>query len=76
MILIILTVALAALKYFEVSFMANISWWWVAGAFFCTFIWFEFFERMLGLDRKKAHEQFDRVQRERAKRNFEKNPKK
>jgi small Trp-rich protein len=71
MILILLTVTLAALKYFEVSFMANVSWWWVIGCFFVTFIWFEFIERMLGFDKKKAHKQFDEVQQKRAKRMFE-----
>lgn len=73
MILIILTVGAALLKYFEVSFMNNVSWWWIIGLFFLTFIWFEFFERILGLDKKKEHEKFDQIQRDRAKKNFEKN---
>ncbi len=72
MILIILTVALSLLKYFEFSFMENVSWWWIGGLFFFTFLWFEFFERMLGLDKKKAHEKFDDLQKNRAKRYFEK----
>jgi small Trp-rich protein len=73
MILIILTVTLAALKYFDVSFMANVSWWWIILLFFFTFIWFEFFERVLGLDKKKAHSKFEKMQKERAKKNFERN---
>jgi small Trp-rich protein len=71
MILILLTVTLAGLKYFDVSFMENVSWWWIVGLFFFTFIWFEFFERVLGLDKKKAHDKFDKVQKERAKKNFD-----
>ncbi len=71
MVLILLTVTLAGLKYFEISFMENVSWWWIAGLFFFTFLWFEFFERMLGLDKKKAHEKFDRIQKDRAKKTFD-----
>ena len=73
MILIILTVGAALLKYMEVSFMNDVSWGWIVGLFFLTFLWFEFFERILGLDKKKAHEKFDRIQQDRAKKNFEKN---
>src|SRR4051812_1664845 len=56
MILILLTVTLAGLKYFEFNFMEHVSWWWVVGSFFLTFIWFEVFERILGFDKKKLHE--------------------
>jgi small Trp-rich protein len=73
MILILLTVTLAALKYFDVGFMTNVSWMWIIGLFFFTFVWFEFFERVLGLDKKKAHAKFEKMQKDRAKKNFEKN---
>lgn len=72
MMLILLTVVLAILKYFDISFFGKLSWWWVAGVFLFTFIWFEFIERMLGLDKKKAHRVFEEIQKNRAKRNFEK----
>ncbi len=72
MILIVLIIAMAGLKYFEVSYMESISWWWIIGLFFVTFVWFEFFERALGLDKKKAHKKFDEIQKTRAKRAFEK----
>lgn len=72
MILILLTVTLAGLKYFEIGFMENISWWWIVALFFFTFVWFEFFERVLGLDKKKAHDTMDKAQKERAKKYFEK----
>ncbi len=73
MILILLTITLAALKFFDVSFMDNVSWWWIVGLFFVTFVWFEFFERLLGLDKKKAHDEYNRVQKQRAKRTLDKN---
>jgi len=72
MILIILTVTLTLMKYLEVSFMANISWWWIIALFGFTFVWFEFFERVLGLDKKKAHAKFEKMQKERARKTFEK----
>ena len=68
MILILLTVTLAGLKYFNVSFMENVSWWWVIGCFFATVIWIEFVERLLGFDKKKAHKKFEQIQQKRAKR--------
>ena len=72
MILILLVLGLSVLKYFEFGWMANVSWWWIGGLFFLTFIWFEFIERMLGLDKKKAHKKFDEIQKNRAKRSFNK----
>lgn len=67
MVLILLIVTLTALKFFEVSFMGNVSWWWITGLFFLTFIWFEVFERLLGFDKKKIHETFDEAQKRRSK---------
>jgi len=70
--LIILIVALAVLKYLEVGPLVNLSWWWIAGLFLVAFIWFEFIERMLGLDKRKAHEQLDKARRERVNKTFRK----
>jgi small Trp-rich protein len=70
--LIILIVALAVLKYLEVGPLVNLSWWWIVGLFLVAFIWFEFIERMLGLDKRKAHEQLDKARRERVEKNFRK----
>jgi small Trp-rich protein len=72
MLLIILIVVLAILKYLEVGPLANLSWWWIAGLFLVAFIWFEFVERMLGLDKRKAHEQLDKARQERINRTFKK----
>lgn len=70
--LIILIVALAVLKYLEVGPLVNLSWWWIAGLFLVAFIWFEFLERMFGLDKRKAHEQLEKARRERVEKNFRK----
>jgi small Trp-rich protein len=70
--LIIVIVLLSVLKYLEVSFFATMSWWWIVGLVAIAFIWFEFIERMLGLDKRKAHEQMDKARQERIKKTFKK----
>jgi small Trp-rich protein len=70
--LIIIIAALVALRYFEVWKFAEISWWYIAGAMLFAFVWFEIFEPMLGLDKKKAHDVDAERRKERIKKNFEK----
>lgn len=70
MLLIIAIVLLTVLKYFEVGPLAALSWWWIAGLFALAFIWFEFVERMLGLDKRKAHEQLEKARKERVNKTF------
>ncbi len=70
--LIIIIVSLIALKYFEIGPFGGISWWWIAGLMAVAFIWFEFLERMFGLDKRKAHEEIEKTRQERVKKTFEK----
>ncbi len=70
MFLIIPIVALSILKYFEIGPFAEMSWWWIIGLMTIAFIWFEFIERMLGLDKRKAHEQLEKARKERIKKTF------
>ncbi len=70
--IIIIIVLLSILRYFEVGPFADLSWWWIGGLFAVAFIWFEFIERMLGLDKRKAHEQLEKARRERVKKAFKK----
>jgi small Trp-rich protein len=72
MLLIAAIVILSALRYFEIGPVANLSWGWIVGLMVVAFIWFEFIERMLGLDKKKAHESLQKAQQERVKKSFEK----
>ena len=72
MILIIAIVALAALRFFEVGFFASLSWWWVGGLMAVAFIWFEFGEKMFGLDKRRAHETLEDARQDRVKRTFDK----
>ncbi|HEV2610968.1 MAG TPA: TIGR04438 family Trp-rich protein [Noviherbaspirillum sp.] len=70
--LIIIIVALAALRYFEVGPFAELSWWWIIGLFAVAFIWFEFLEKMFGFDKRQADEQLEKARKERVKKTFQK----
>ncbi len=72
MLIIIAIVVLSILRYFEVGPFAELSWWWIGGLFLIAFIWFEFIERMLGLDKRKAHEQLEKARQERVQKAFKK----
>ncbi|TFW09980.1 TIGR04438 family Trp-rich protein [Oxalobacteraceae bacterium OM1] len=72
MLLIVPIVVLSILRYFEVGPFANLSWWWIGGLFAIAFVWFEFIERMLGLDKRKAHESLEKARRERVNKAFKK----
>jgi small Trp-rich protein len=68
--LLILVVALYGMKLFELKFMEDISWWWINGIGFFAFLWFEFFERMLGLDKRQDDKMHEKMRKERLKRTF------
>jgi small Trp-rich protein len=72
MFLIFVIAALSALRYFEVGPFAQLSWWWIIGLMVVAFIWFEFIERILGLDKRKAHEQLEKARTDRVKTTFKK----
>lgn len=70
--LIIVIVLLSILRYYEVGPVADLSWWWIIGLFGVAFLWFEFGERILGLDKRKAHEQLEKARKERVTKTFKK----
>jgi small Trp-rich protein len=70
--IILIIVALAILRYFEIGPFAELSWWWIVGLVLLAFIWFEFIERLLGLDRGKADEQIEKARKERVNKAFRK----
>lgn len=70
--LIIIIVALTALRYFEVGPFAELSWWWIIGLFAVAFIWFEFLEKMFGFDKRQADEQLEKARKERVRKTFQK----
>jgi small Trp-rich protein len=54
--LIIIIAALCVLRYLEVWRFAELSWWWIVALMVFAFVWFEFIEKVLGLDKKKEHQ--------------------
>jgi small Trp-rich protein len=70
--LIIIIALLVGLRYFEVWRFAELSWWWIVGAMFVAFIWFEFIEKILGLDKKKEHNVDEQRRKDRIKHSFDK----
>jgi small Trp-rich protein len=70
--LIIIIVALVILRYLEVGPFAELSWWWIVGLMGIAFLWFEFIEKMLGLDKRKAHDETERLRKERVEKAFKK----
>lgn len=65
--LIIVIALLTALKYFEIGPVTDLSWWWIVGLMAVAFLWFEFIEKMFGLDKRKAHDEDEKNRKERVK---------
>jgi len=70
--LILLIIALLALRGFEVWRFADLSWWYIVGLMVLAFIWFEFIEKMLGLDKKKEHQLQDDRRARRVRKSLDK----
>ena len=70
---IIIIIALAvALKLLEVWKFADLSWWYIVGLMGVAFIWFEFVEKIFGLDKRKAHNVDAQRRKDRVKQTFNK----
>ncbi len=65
--LILLIAALCGLRFFEVWRFADLSWWTIVALMVFAFVWFEFIEKALGLDRKKEHRDLDSRRQARVK---------
>lgn len=70
--LILLIAALVVLKFFEVWKFANLDWIWIIGLMIFAYIWFEFIEKILGLDKKKDHKLDEARRKDRLKQTFDK----
>jgi small Trp-rich protein len=68
--LIFIIILLLILRYFEIGPFATMSWWWIVGVMAFAFLWFEFIEKALGLDKRKAHDELEKARKERVKKNF------
>lgn len=70
--IILLLLVLCGLRYFEVWRFGQMSWWWVAGLAVFGFVWFEYLEPMLGLDKRKAHNEDEKRRNARVRQSFDK----
>jgi small Trp-rich protein len=65
MYLVWLGAAMLALKLLNVSYFDELSWWWVLAPFGAAFVWFELVEKRLGLDKKRAHDEYEATRKQR-----------
>jgi small Trp-rich protein len=70
--LILLIAALIGLRYFEIWKFAELSWWWIVALMVFAFIWFEFIEKIFGLDKRKAHNVDEQRRKDRIAQTFDK----
>jgi small Trp-rich protein len=68
--LIIVIAILTILRFFEIGPTGAISWWWIIGLMAIAFFWFEFGEKMFGLDKRKAHDEMEKARQARVAKNF------
>lgn len=73
--LLIVGLLLAVLKYAEIGPFAKLSWLWVVLPFVLVVIWWEVVVPLLGLDKKKEHEDFEREKKKRLEANRSGRPK-
>ena len=69
--LVYVGVALLLSKLLDFGPLAGLSWWWVLLPFLLAWIWWEVFERNLGLDKKKAFDELAQAKKERIARALE-----
>ena len=70
--LILLIAALSGLRLFEVWQFAELSWWSIIALMVFAFVWFEFVEKVLGLDKKKENNVLNSRREARVKEAFDK----
>jgi small Trp-rich protein len=69
--LVYVGIALLISKLLDFGPLAGLSWWWVLLPFLLAWIWWEVFERNLGLDKKKAFDELEQAKKERIARALE-----
>jgi small Trp-rich protein len=69
--LLLVGLLLLVSKLLEFGPLAELSWWWVLLPFVLALIWWEVFERRLGLDKKKAFDELEKAKQERITRALE-----
>ena len=60
-------VALLVLKLLDFGPFGGLSWWWIAAVFGVAFVWFDFVEERLGLNKRKAFNEMEEAKQKRIK---------
>ena len=63
--------ALLVSKLLAIGPFADLSWWWVLLPFVGSLVWWEVFERRLGLDKKTAFDELEQAKKDRIARALE-----
>ncbi len=69
--IMLIGVVLLVGKLLEIGPLGELSWWWVLLPFLVALVWWEVFERRLGLDKKKAFDELEQAKKERIARALE-----
>ena len=64
---LVIGVILLLMKWFEFGPVGHWSWWVVLLPFGVALLWFEVIEPFFGLDKRKAHDDLDKIKEERIK---------
>jgi small Trp-rich protein len=71
MILVWTGVILVVLKLLDVGPLIDVSWWWILAPLAAAFVWFEWVEKLVGLDRRKVdHLEWEKRRKERVAAQF------
>ena len=60
-------VLLLVLKLLDFGPFGDLSWWWIAAVFAVAFVWFDFVEERLGLNKRKAFDEMEEAKQKRIK---------
>jgi small Trp-rich protein len=65
---------LLLMKWFDFGPVGAWSWWIVLTPFFLGLLWFEVIEPFFGLDKRKVHDEVEKVKNERIRKQLERTP--
>ena len=67
-------IVLLLMKFLEFGPVATWSWWVVLVPFGIALLWFEVIEPFFGLDKKKAHNDLEKIKQDRIRKGVERTP--
>jgi len=71
MILVWTGVILVVLKLLDVGPLIEVSWWWILAPLAVALVWFEWIEKLVGMDRRNVeHIEWEKRRKERVSEQF------